>query len=101
MPATKTATSVFSNVTTSQTSAAVDVSGAYAQQLFVDIVQVGTATTAASFQPQVSVDNTMYCSLPVFAAPLSPGTNDFVVDIPTGTKFIKVVYAQQAGGTSS
>jgi hypothetical protein len=95
---------VFTNQTTTATSAAQDVSAAYAASLYVSIVQAGTATTAASFTVQVSPDGggTFYNLTPAgFAAGLAPATYQWVIAIPADATHVKVAYTQQAGGTSS
>jgi hypothetical protein len=72
MAATKAAISVFSGQTTTSTSAAKDVSGVYGATVFVDIVQAGTATTAATYQVLESPDGgTTYYNGPVFPVGLT------------------------------
>lgn len=102
MPASKSAASVFSGVTASGTSTPVDCSTDYAQQLFVSIQQVGTATTGASFQIQWSPDGgTTYYNSAVYTAGLSAATYYWTIDIPVTATKVQVIYTQQSGGTSS
>lgn len=97
----KSPATLLSAVTTSQTSSAQDISGDYVQQLFVDIVVVGTPTVAASVQPQWSPDGTIFYNGPTFSTTLAAGTYDTVIDVPVTAKSVKVVFVQQTGGTSS
>lgn len=88
--------------TASGTTNPVDCSGDYAQQLYYDLVQVGTATTAASIQVKVSPDGgTTWYLLTTVTFGTAAGTYDGVIDIPITAKSVEVVYSAEAGGTSS
>jgi hypothetical protein len=104
MAATKANATLLSAVTTTQTSSPQDVSTDYAQEAFVKVVQVGTATTAATVQIQVSSDGgTTYYSPPtlLFTAGLAAATYDQVFILPASTQKVQAVFTQQSGGTSS
>ena len=105
MAAHRTVSTLLNAVTTTQTSGAADVSTGYGGTVAVKIVQVGTATTAASFVVMVSPDGgTTYYDIPgtgSFQAGTAAGTYDFLVDIPIGATKVEVSFTQQAGGTSS
>lgn len=101
MAISKSAATLLSAVTTSQTSPAQDSSGDYVQQLYIDIVVVGTPTVAASVQPQWSPDGTNFYNGPTFSTSLAAGTYDTIIDVPATAKSVKAVFVQQTGGTSS
>lgn len=96
-----TGTSLLSAVTTTQNSSAVDVSGDYADAIYVKLVVVGTPTTSASFIIQQSPDGgTTYYNGPSYSATLVAGTYYWVIQLdPTCTKTI-LAFTAQGGGTS-
>jgi len=102
MAATKTSTSILSAVTTTQTSPVVDCSTDYAQEVYVSIAQVGTATTPASFDVQWSPDGgTTYYTSATYSAGTAAATYYWVVSVPVTATKLKVDFTAQAGGTSS
>lgn len=102
MAITKTNTTLLNAVTTTQTSSAQDTSGDYADDLYVSITQVGTATTAASFYLQWSDDaGATYHVSATYAAGLTAATYEWVVSVPVTATNVKVTFTAQAGGTSS
>jgi hypothetical protein len=102
MAATKANATLLSAVTTTQTSSAQDTSGDYADDLYVSIAQVGTATTAASFIVQWSEDaGTTYYNSQTYTAGLTAGTYYWTISIPSTATNVKVAFTQQSGGTSS
>jgi hypothetical protein len=100
---TKGATSIVSGQTTSTTTSAADVSDAYSPAVGVKIVQVGTATTAASFIVQVSFDGgtNYYDDGGPIAAGFAAATYTWVINLLPPVTNVRLVYTQQAGGTSS
>lgn len=102
MALTKSGASILSAVTTTQTSSAVDVSGAYTDSIYVSIAQVGAATTAASWQPQWSPDGgTTYYNGPTYNAGTAAATYYWTIAVPPDADHIKVSFTAQSGGTSS
>jgi hypothetical protein len=102
MPATRTDTSLFSAQTTGATSSAVDCSADYLREAYVSIVQVGTATTAASFYFLYSTDGTNYnYQSQTWSAGLAAATYNWQIQLPAGCKSVKMVFTAQTGGTSS
>lgn len=89
--------------TTSGTSNGVDISGSYASEVDVQIVQVGTASTAAQFYVEFSADGTNYrSSVGPFNAGLTAATYKFgPIVCPPGQGSVRVVQTVQSGGTSS
>jgi hypothetical protein len=73
----------------------------YFQQIYVQIVQVGTATSAATFTPQSSPDGSTYFSTQTYTAPTATGTYTWVIDVPVTAEGVQIVYTAQSGGTSS
>ena len=99
-----TGTSVIASTTSTTTSSAIDVSGNYLTEVYCSIVQVGTATSAATIQIQVSPDaGTTYYSPPtlLWTAGLSAATYNVTLSVPTSADKIKVVFTAESGGTSS
>jgi hypothetical protein len=97
-------TSVIASTTSTTTSSPIDVSGNYLTELYISLVQVGTATTAATVQILVSPDaGTTYYSPATLlvTAPLAAATTNWTVYVPTTAGKIKATFTQQAGGTSS
>ena len=104
MPATKsssTFTWASGSATASGTTNPISCATDYAQQVFVSIAQVGTATTAASFVVQWTPDGTTYYGSPSYAAGTAAGTYYFTIDVPVTAQDVEIVYSAQAGGTSS
>jgi hypothetical protein len=102
MAATRTNTSLFSGQTTTATSSAVNVATDYAREIYVSIVQVGSASTGASFYIQYSADGTNYnYQSAVFTCPTVAGTYNWSVQLPIGIEKVKMTFTAQSGGTSS
>lgn len=102
MALTKGATALATNVTTTSTTSAVDVSDAYAPGITWSIVQVGTATTAARFTVEVSVDGgTTYRGVQSVAAGLAAGTYSDSIALDPFVTHVRLAFTQQSGGTSS
>ncbi len=103
MALTKSGVSHVSGQTTSTTTAATDISASYRSAIGVSIVQVGTATTAATFRVQVSQDGgtNYYDWTGDIAAGTAAGTYTWEVELPDAANRVRLVYVQQAGGTSS
>ena len=81
-----------------------DVSTNYLTEVYISIVVVGTATTGATVQIQVSPDaGTTYYSPPTLlvTAGLAAGTYNWTILVPTTAGKFKTVFTQQSGGTSS
>jgi hypothetical protein len=98
-----TGTSAISSTTSSTTSSAQSVSGNYLTEVYISIVQVGTATTAATVQIEVSPDGSTYYQPPTLlvTAGLTAGTYNWCLLVPTSSIDFKAVFTAQAGGTSS
>jgi hypothetical protein len=97
-------TAVLSAVTSTQTSSAVTTSGDYADTLFISIVQVGTATGAATVQVLESPDGgTTYYAAPtkLVTAGLLAGTYQSLIALDPTTTKAKVTFTAQTGGSSS
>ena len=104
MAATRSGSTVQASTASSTTSSAISVATDYAREIYISLVQVGTATTAATVQIQVSPDGgTTYYSPPIllWTAPLAAGTYNTVIVLPDTATHIKSVFVQQSGGTSS
>ncbi len=99
----KSSSSHVSAQTTSTTTTATDISDAYRATIGVSIVQVGTATTAATFKVQVSQDGgtNYYDWTGDIAAGTAAATYTWEIELPDATNRVRLVYVQQAGGTSS
>jgi hypothetical protein len=105
MAASKTSAAVTGR-STSGTTPAVSLSTVYRAALGVSIVQVGTATTAASFYVQVSHDGTNYydwagSKQAGIAAGTAADTYTWEIELPDGASNFQIVFAAQSGGTSS
>jgi hypothetical protein len=98
-----TAIAVASGVTTTSTTTAADISTAYLANLGVKIVQVATATTAASFIIQVSFDGgtDYFDHTGSIAAGISAATYTWTIPLPDDATHVKIAFTAQAGGTSS
>lgn len=102
MAITKSNTSHLAAVTTTQTSTAQDVSGAYLSEMYLELVENGTRTTASTAQLQWSDDGgTKYYNGPTYSGPLTSTTVDFTVAIPTTANRVKVAFTVGSGGTST
>jgi hypothetical protein len=102
MAATRTRTNLHNAATSTATSSNIDCSTDYAREVYVKIVQVGTASTAASFRFDYSTDGTNYTfSSPTYSAGTAAATYNWVVSLPVGFVKFNMVYTQQSGGTSS
>jgi carbon monoxide dehydrogenase subunit G len=103
MPATKTGVSHVSGQTTSTTTTATDIGAIYRAMIGVSIVQVGTATTAATFRVQVSPDGgtNYYDFTGDIAAGTAAATYTWAVELPDASNRVRIVFVQQSGGTSS
>lgn len=102
MAATRSNATLLNAVTTSQTSSAQSITGHYGGTIAASIAVVGTPTTAASITPQWTPDGTNYYAIGgPYGTNLAAGTYQFAIDIPIGAVGIQVVFAAQAGGTSS
>lgn len=103
MALTKSSASHVSGQTSSTTTTATDISAVYRAAIGVSIVQVGTATTAATFIVQVSFDGgTTYHD---WTGPVGAGTAaatyTWAVELPDAANRVRLVYTAQSGGTSS
>lgn len=97
-------TSVIASTASTTTSSAQDSSGQYVTEVYIEIVQVGTATTPGQVQIQVSPDaGTTYYSPPslLWKTDTAAGTYDTVIAIPVTATRWKAAFTQQSGGTSS
>ena len=88
--------------TSSGTTNAITTTGLYAKSVYASIVQVGTATTAATFTIQQSPDGSTYYSGPTYtigtaAATYTPGP----IALDPTCASVQIVYTAQSGGTSS
>jgi hypothetical protein len=102
MALTKAATTLMNGVTTSTTSSAVDVSNSYSTTVGIEVVQVGTATTAASWKLNVSLDGgTDYFVHAEASAGTAAGTYTWTVDLPMAATHVTLTSTAQSGGTSS
>lgn len=89
------------SATASGTTSPIGTLGDYAQQVYVDLVQTGTATTPASFIVQVTPDGVTWFSLLAITAQTAAGTYDWVIDLPITAEAVRLQYSAQSGGTSS
>jgi hypothetical protein len=104
MAATKSASSftwASGSATASGTTNPINCATDYVQEVYVSIVQVGTATTAANFYLQWSPDGSTYYSGQTYTAGTAPTTYAWVIAVPVTAEDVQIVYAAQAGGTSS
>ncbi len=92
------------SATASGTTNAVSISTYYGSTLYVKIVVVGTATTAASYKVQVTPDASTYYDYPSnssYTAGTAAATYEWAILLPTDGQSVQVVYTAQQGGTSS
>jgi hypothetical protein len=104
MAATKSASSftwASGSATASGTTNPISCSADYIQEIYLSIVQVGTASTAATFTPQWSPDGSTYYSGQTYTAPTSAATTTWVIAVPVTAEDVQIVYTAQSGGTSS
>ncbi|MGO9466385.1 MAG: hypothetical protein ACLQIB_11570 [Isosphaeraceae bacterium] len=104
MAATKSSSSftwASGSATASGTTNPISCSTDYVQELYVSIVQVGSASTAATFTPQWSPDGTTYYSGQTYTAPLTAVTTNWTIAVPVTAEDVQIVYTAQSGGTSS
>jgi len=102
--ATKSATAftwASGSATTSGTTNPISCSTDYIQEVYLQIVQVGTATTAATFTIQSSPDGSTYFSGQTYTAPTAAGTYTWNLAVPASAQDVQIVYTAQSGGTSS
>jgi hypothetical protein len=100
---TKTNVSIYSAQTSSVaigSATAYDLDDSYETDVYVSLVQTGTATTAASIEVHISPDDSDYYRATVWSAGLTAATYQIVISVPSG-KAVKIVYTAQSGGTSS
>lgn len=102
MAATKSASAVLTGQTSSTTSSAVSCATTYAQELYVEIVVVGSPTVGASFIVQWSPDGgTTYYNSQSYVADLTAASYYWTIQIPATATHVKQAYTAQTGGTSS
>ncbi len=89
------------SATASGTTNPIACSSDYVQEVYVSIVQVSTATTAATFTVQWSPDGSTYYSGQTYTAPTAAATTNWVVAVPVTAEDVQIVYTAQSGGTSS
>lgn len=101
MALTKAATSLASSVTTTSTTSGVDISNAYRSSVYYSMVQVGTATTAASMVVEVSPDGSTWYDLTEITFGTAADTYEGVVEMPDDAQEVRLAFTAQSGGTSS
>lgn len=107
MALTLTNTVVASGIVVSCTTTGVSIVSGYTKELGVSVAQVGTASTAASWCAQISFDggSTYYDHAGTSQAGISAGTAaatySWTVPLPATSTHVRLVFVQQAGGTSS
>lgn len=101
MALTKTDTSHVSGQTTSTTTTATDISNAYSATIYVGIVQVGTASSAATAKIELSTDGTNYYDYVTLTAGTAAATYEWVIELTADAQYVRIVFTQQSGGTSS
>lgn len=103
MALTKSPVNNVNGQTTSTTTTATDISDAYEAEAYVQIVQVGAATTAATVQIEVSPDDTnWYDEGGLLTAGTAAGTYEWApIPLPRTGQGVRVTFTQQSGGTSS
>jgi hypothetical protein len=89
------------SATAGGTTSPISTSSDYSQQIYVSIVVVGTATSAANFTVQTSPDGSTYYNLTTLYAGTAAGTYYFQVDCPVTCESVQIIYVAQSGGTSS
>lgn len=89
------------SATASGTTNTVDTSTSYAAEVYVQIVQVGTASVPASFFLDFEPDGSTDFAGTVFTAGTAAGTYTWVIIVPVTAEKVKLVYTAQSGGTSS
>jgi hypothetical protein len=89
------------SATASGTTSPISCSADYLQEVYVSIVQVGTATSGASFAVQSAPDGSTYYSSQTYTAGTSAATYTWVIAVPVTAESVQIVYTAQSGGTSS
>ncbi len=89
------------SVTASGTSLAVATSSDYADCVYITIVQVGTASTAATFNVQQSPDGSTFYAGATFTAGLAAATYTWQIALDPTCEKVQVAWTTQSGGTSS
>jgi hypothetical protein len=101
MAATKSsATFSNNNTTASSTSSAISTATLYAGCVYISIVQVGLATTAATITVQQSPDGSTFYPGTTFSAGLAAGTYDWQIALDPTCQSVEVTFTAQSGGTS-
>ena len=95
------ATWASGSATASGTTSPISCSADYLQEVYVSIVQVGTATSGASFAVQSAPDGSTYYSSQTYTAGTSAATYTWVIAVPVTAESVQIVYTAQSGGTSS
>ena len=102
MAISKSNTSHLAAVTSTQTSSAQDISGAYLSEMYCSLAENGTRTTAATLLFLWSDDGgTTYYNGPTFSGPLTSTTSYFTVAVPTTANRVKVTFTVGSGGTAT
>lgn len=102
MAISKANTSHLAAVTSTQTSTAQDISGAYLSELYLSLTENGTRTTGATVLVLWSDDGgTAYYNGPTFTGPLTSTTTYFTVAIPSSANRVKATFTVGSGGTST
>ncbi len=106
MAATKTSATLSSSwasgsTTTSGTCTAVSTATHYADTIYLTLVQVGVATTAATFTIWQSPDGTNYYAGPTYSAGLTAATYTWEIALDPTCQSVQVAWTTQSGGTSS
>jgi hypothetical protein len=102
MAATKSATTILSAVTSTQTTTShTSVSTDYAATMFCKLVVVGTPTGSATFTILESPDGTNYFNGNTYSATLVAGTYYWKVALDPDTQNVDIAFVTQTGGTSS
>ena len=102
MAISKTNTSHLAAVTTTQTSTAQDISGAYLAEMYIELTENGTRTTPATVQLQWSDDaGTKYYNGPTITGPITATSPDYTLAIPTTANRVKAAFTVGSGGTST
>ncbi len=106
MAATKASTTLSSSwasgsTTASGTTTAVSTATHYADTIYLTLVQVGVATTAATFTIWQSPDGTTYYAGPTYTAGLTAATYAWEIALDPTCQSVQVTWTTQSGGTSS
>jgi hypothetical protein len=105
MALTKTRVSLGSALTATGNSDAVDTADSYESDVFVQIVQVGTATTASTWKLQASDDTSgsdWYDATGPISGPTAASTVTWAIPAPPpSARRLRVAFTGQSGGTSA